>query len=73
MADLARALNAPVVLVVKLRLGCLNHALLPYNADQSAAADALRSAAVQPLASAARVPAIWRQPMISVSATAGTG
>lgn len=28
LADLARALDAPVVLVVGLRLGCLNHALL---------------------------------------------
>jgi dethiobiotin synthetase len=28
VADLARALNVPVVLVVGLRLGCLNHALL---------------------------------------------
>jgi dethiobiotin synthetase len=28
MADLARALAAPVVLVVGLRLGCLNHARL---------------------------------------------
>jgi len=28
IADLARRLNAPVVLVVGLRLGCLNHALL---------------------------------------------
>jgi len=28
MADLARALDLPVVLVVGLRLGCLNHALL---------------------------------------------
>jgi dethiobiotin synthetase len=28
MADLARALGQPVVLVVGLRLGCLNHALL---------------------------------------------
>jgi dethiobiotin synthetase len=28
MADLARALELPVVLVVGLRLGCLNHALL---------------------------------------------
>jgi len=28
MADLARALRLPVVLVVGLRLGCLNHALL---------------------------------------------
>jgi dethiobiotin synthetase len=28
MADLARALNLPVILVVGMRLGCLNHALL---------------------------------------------
>jgi len=28
MADLAQALNLPVILVVGLRLGCLNHALL---------------------------------------------
>lgn len=28
MADVARALGAPVLLVVGLRLGCLNHALL---------------------------------------------
>ncbi len=28
LADLARAIGAPVVLVVGLRLGCLNHALL---------------------------------------------
>lgn len=28
LADLARAIDAPVVLVVGLRLGCLNHALL---------------------------------------------
>lgn len=28
LADLARALRAPVVLVVGLRLGCLNHAML---------------------------------------------
>jgi dethiobiotin synthetase len=28
LADLARALNAPVLLVVGMRLGCLNHALL---------------------------------------------
>lgn len=28
MADLARALNVPVILVVGMRLGCLNHALL---------------------------------------------
>lgn len=31
-ADLARALNLPVVLVVGLRLGCLNHALLTVHA-----------------------------------------
>jgi dethiobiotin synthetase len=28
MADLAKALNLPVVLVVAIRLGCINHALL---------------------------------------------
>lgn len=28
MADLARALNLPVILVVGLRLGCINHSLL---------------------------------------------
>ena len=28
LADLARAMGAPVLLVVGLRLGCLNHALL---------------------------------------------
>jgi dethiobiotin synthetase len=28
MADVARALNAPVILVIALRLGCLNHAQL---------------------------------------------
>jgi len=28
MADIARALNLPIILVVGLRLGCLNHALL---------------------------------------------
>ena len=28
MADLARALQLPVVLVVSMRLGCINHALL---------------------------------------------
>ncbi len=28
LADVARALNAPVILVVGMRLGCLNHALL---------------------------------------------
>lgn len=32
MADLARALGLPVVLVVGLRLGCLNHALLTAHA-----------------------------------------
>jgi len=34
-ADLALALNLPVVLVVGLRLGCLNHALLTAHAIQS--------------------------------------
>jgi dethiobiotin synthetase len=34
MADLARALNAPAVMVVGLRLGCLNHAQLTrFNID----------------------------------------
>jgi dethiobiotin synthetase len=32
MADLARELHLPVILVVGLRLGCLNHALLTVNA-----------------------------------------
>lgn len=32
MADLAKLLNLPVILVVGLRLGCLNHALLTANA-----------------------------------------
>jgi dethiobiotin synthetase len=34
-ADLAKALGLPVVLVVGLRLGCLNHALLTQEAIQS--------------------------------------
>lgn len=34
MADVARALGLPVVLVVGLRLGCLNHALLTAEAIQ---------------------------------------
>jgi dethiobiotin synthetase len=34
-ADLARALGLPVILVVGLRLGCLNHALLTQEAIQS--------------------------------------
>lgn len=34
MEDLARRLNAPVVLVVGMRLGCLNHALLSVRAIQ---------------------------------------
>ncbi|AVP57073.1 dethiobiotin synthase [Pulveribacter suum] len=34
-ADLAQALNLPVVLVVGLRLGCLNHALLTAQAIQA--------------------------------------
>ncbi len=41
LADLARALAAPVVLVVGLRLGCLNHALLTAAAIR---ADGLRLA-----------------------------
>jgi len=32
MADLAVALGAPVILVVGMRLGCLNHALLTVEA-----------------------------------------
>lgn len=35
-ADLARALNLPVILVVGMRLGCLNHALLSAQAIRSA-------------------------------------
>ena len=35
MADLAKALNLPVVLVVGIRLGCLNHALLTAAAIQA--------------------------------------
>jgi dethiobiotin synthetase len=35
MADIARALGLPVVLVVGLRLGCLNHALLSAQAIQA--------------------------------------
>ena len=34
MADVARALRLPVILVVGLRLGCLNHALLTVEAIQ---------------------------------------
>jgi dethiobiotin synthetase len=30
MADVARALDLPIILVVGIRLGCLNHALLTY-------------------------------------------
>src|SRR5690606_37744574 len=41
LADLAVAMAAPVVLVVGLRLGCLNHALLSAEAIQ---ADGLRLA-----------------------------
>lgn len=41
MADLARALDLPVILVVGLRLGCLNHALLTVRAI---AAEGLRLA-----------------------------
>lgn len=32
LADLARELNTPVILVVGLKLGCINHALLTYEA-----------------------------------------
>lgn len=35
MADLAVALNIPVILVVGLRLGCINHALLSVQAIQA--------------------------------------
>lgn len=42
MADITRALNLPVILVVGLRLGCLNHALLTARAI---AADGLELAA----------------------------
>jgi dethiobiotin synthetase len=73
MAHLACALCAPLVLVVELRPGRLNHALLTCNADPSADGDALHSAAAQLLARAAWVPTISCQPVISVSATAGTG
>lgn len=34
MADLAKALNIPVILVVGMKLGCLNHALLTAEAMQ---------------------------------------
>ena len=37
--DLARAVNLPVVLVVGLRLGCLNHALLTADAVRAAGLD----------------------------------
>lgn len=36
MADVARALDLPVLLVVGLRLGCLNHAALTYAAIRAA-------------------------------------
>jgi dethiobiotin synthetase len=35
MADLAQALHCPIILVVGLRLGCLNHALLTWENIQS--------------------------------------
>jgi dethiobiotin synthetase len=41
MADVARAIGAPVILVVGLRLGCLNHALLTAEAIRT---DGLRLA-----------------------------
>jgi len=34
-ADLARLLGVPVILVVGMRLGCLNHALLTWEAIES--------------------------------------
>lgn len=36
MGDVAKALNCPVILVVGMRLGCLNHSILTANAIQSA-------------------------------------
>lgn len=41
MADVARAIGAPVILVVGMRLGCLNHALLT---AEAIASDGLRLA-----------------------------
>jgi dethiobiotin synthetase len=38
MADIALALETPVVLVVGLRLGCLNHALLTQQAIKASGA-----------------------------------
>lgn len=35
MADVVKSLNIPVILVVGLRLGCLNHAILTYSAIHS--------------------------------------
>ncbi len=32
IADLAKTLNAPIILVVAIRLGCINHALLTFEA-----------------------------------------
>lgn len=39
MADLAKALALPVILVVAIRLGCINHAKLTYRAIQQAGVD----------------------------------
>jgi dethiobiotin synthetase len=39
VADLAAALGLPVIMVVGLRLGCLNHALLTHEAIRSSAAE----------------------------------
>jgi dethiobiotin synthetase len=39
VADLAAALGLPVIMVVGLRLGCLNHALLTHAAIRSSAVD----------------------------------
>jgi dethiobiotin synthetase len=35
--DLAKSLNLPIILVIGIRVGCLNHALLTYEAIKSAA------------------------------------
>jgi dethiobiotin synthetase len=35
LGDIAHAMNAPVILVVGMKLGCINHALLTYEAMQA--------------------------------------
>ena len=35
LGDIAQAMNAPVILVVGMKLGCINHALLTYEAMQA--------------------------------------